>query len=153
MSANKSITIEHLRCASAERLEAIYAAPHSAPAPSGLYRCIDLGPTPANGARWAKLAVTLFFQLELAIDFDRRCWLIGPCRWATGEFSLPCQPSRWRATETYCFDYRETRLPEPIRCLLYDEVKPLTEGLCLGLGGINADAGRGDLRYFALVRQ
>jgi hypothetical protein len=36
--------------------------------------------------------------------------------------------------------------------LLYDEVKPLSEDLCLGMGGVNRGPGEGELFFFALVR-
>lgn len=61
-------------------------------------------------------------------------------------------PSRWRDTEAVTLHYERSRLPAPIRGVLYDEVKPLTDTICLGLGGINAERGDGDQFFFALER-
>jgi hypothetical protein len=36
--------------------------------------------------------------------------------------------------------------------MLYDEVKPLSADLLLGLGGVNAETGEGDHFFFTLER-
>lgn len=60
-----------------------------------------------------------------------------------------CSPSRWRDTQTLQLHYDLTRLP--FRGQLYDEVKPLSETLCLGLGGLNRQPEKeGDLFFFLL---
>jgi hypothetical protein len=59
--------------------------------------------------------------------------------------------SRWRDTETVRLHYEVSRLPGPVRAVLYDEVKVLSPSLCLGIGGINAARGRGDHFFYALV--
>ncbi|PKN31442.1 MAG: hypothetical protein CVU63_23915, partial [Deltaproteobacteria bacterium HGW-Deltaproteobacteria-20] len=61
-------------------------------------------------------------------------------------------PSRWRDTQTIRLHYHPSRLPGAVRTFLYDEVKPLTESLCLGIGGINAPRGRGEQFLFSLER-
>ena len=45
------------------------------------------------------------------------------------------------------------RLPRFVRDMLYDEVKPLSERLILGIGGINRGRGEGEHLFFALERQ
>jgi hypothetical protein len=87
------------------------------------------------------------------VDFDRSLWWFQHPRLALGAFSASAGRSRWRATETLRLDYGSSRLPAVVRDRLYDEVKPLSETLCLGIGGVNAPRDQGDLFFFALVRR
>ncbi|MBF0353458.1 MAG: hypothetical protein HQM11_20695, partial [SAR324 cluster bacterium] len=61
-----------------------------------------------------------------------------------GKFRSEIHPSRWRSAMVVGLHYESSQLPGFIRNLLYDEVKPLSETLCLGIGGFNRDKGEGD---------
>lgn len=90
--------------------------------------------------------------MPFGIDFDaRRWWFLHP-RLAVGRFELCQERSRWRDTDALTLRYHPSRLPGPLRDVLYDEVKPLGDDLLLGLGGLNWEVGRGDHFYFALTR-
>jgi hypothetical protein len=91
----------------------------------------------------------LFFEApRFGVDFDRRrWWFIHPALGA-GRFLATPGRSRWRDTETLKLSYAPSRLP--IRGLLYDEIKPLGDALCLGIGGLNFDRGEGDHFFFEL---
>jgi hypothetical protein len=93
-----------------------------------------------------------FVRLPFGIDFDRRRWFFVDPRLLVGRFATECGPSRWRDTDSVRLTYHGSRLPRIIRSSLYDEVKPLSDELCLGMGGINADRGTGDHFFFALRR-
>ena len=67
-------------------------------------------------------------------------------------FEARVERSRWRETDSVVLRYEGSRLPGALRRLLYDEVKPLGEGLVLGIGGGNDGPGRGDHFFFALER-
>ena len=69
-----------------------------------------------------------------------------------GHFEPSVGPSRWRNTDTIGLHYEISRLPGPIKRVLYDEVKRLDEATCLGIGGENEGPGKGDHFWFALER-
>lgn len=106
--------------------------------------------------RWARSrAVRLALSTSFAwppfgLDFDRCHWWFWHPRVALGRFSAAPGPSRWRDTDTLRLTYDRSRLPGPVRGVLYDEVKPVAPDLCLGIGGVNGPAGTGDLFFFAL---
>lgn len=94
-----------------------------------------------------------FFDPVLSIgNFIMR---IEASRWA-----LPsCQPKRsqpigQRLASTQCvtLNYETSALPGPVRGILYDEVKVLSDRHCLGIGGFKGPAGEGDNFYFLLTR-
>lgn len=89
-----------------------------------------------------------FERLSFGVDFVRRTWFFVHHAVRMGRFRIEPGRSRWRDTDTLRLRYDVSRLP--FRGLLYDEVKPLGDGLCLGLGGIDFDRGRGDLFFFLL---
>ena len=93
-----------------------------------------------------------FDLLRFGIDFDDARWFFVAPRMRVGHFRASVGPSRWRDTSTVRLDYDVSRLPGPVRGLLYDEVKPLSDDLCLGIGGTNADRGEGERFFFALTR-
>jgi hypothetical protein len=136
-------------------LEALYRECPAGPVPSGTFRGAVLCALDTPGARrpfyravdWAMFEVPAW-----GIDFDaRRWWFVRP-GFRIGHFEVVRGRSRWRPAETLQLRYDVSRLPRPIRRSLYDEIKPLNENLCLGLGGINAEAGEGDHFFFALAR-
>jgi hypothetical protein len=145
-----SVSLEALRGASLDELELLYAESAAGPAPSGRWRGETL--RYLTVPRWARVVDFLLFDAPpFGIDFDRRCWWFVRPWLAAGRFDASLGDSRWRGTQTLRLDYGASHLPGPVRRLLYDEVKPLGAELCLGLGGIKADAGRGEHFFFALV--
>jgi hypothetical protein len=143
-------TIRALRESSLEELEELYRDAAVGPIPSGRFRGEALCRVGSPFARSAAvtLMLTPFERLPFGVDFTTSTWFFVDARARIGRFRVEPGRSRWRDTETLRLRYDVSRLP--IRGLLYDEVKPLGQGLCLGLGGINAETGRGDLFFFAL---
>ncbi|MBI4957267.1 MAG: hypothetical protein HY908_34970 [Myxococcales bacterium] len=132
-----------------------------------LYRSAPLGPTPRGRFRGRMLGFVapggpgpamrlldraLFEWTPYGIDFDRSLWWFVAPALRVGRFRASVGPSRWREAEVVRLEYDVSRLPGPLRRILYDEVKPLDEGTALGLGGVNAERGRGDHFFFALER-
>lgn len=150
-----ALTLEILRQASLADLERLYATPGPAEVPAGRFRGAVLGAVDSAGARRPenRLMVWLGFSLpRFGVDFDYRAWWFHHPRLRVGAFAPHTGPSRWRDTDTVQLHYHPSRLPWPVKPLLYDEVKPLGPDLCLGLGGINRDRGEGELFYFSLSR-
>jgi hypothetical protein len=149
------MTKNELERASRDELEALYRDAPLGPAPSGCYRGKMLTWLDTPGAhRWhVRVADSLLFRaLPFGVDFDRNLWWFVRPRLRAGRFRTSVGPSRWREAETLRLEYDVSRLPWPVPRLLYDEVKPLAEGLCLGLGGMNFERGEGDHFFFALWR-
>lgn len=89
-----------------------------------------------------------FEHLSFWVDFVACTWAFVHPLVRMGSFRVDLGASRWRDTQTLRLRYDASRLP--FRRILYDEVKPLSDDLCLGLGGIDFDRGTGDLFYFVL---
>jgi hypothetical protein len=141
--------------ASLESLERIYRETPLGPPPSGSYRGRFLCWLPTPGARrWHVRLMDgiLFVPSRFGVDFDRNLWWFVTPRVALGRFEVTPGPSRWRETDTFRLTYGVSKLPRPVRGMLYDEVKPLSDGVCLGLGGVDAETGEGDHFYFVLER-
>jgi len=151
------ISVEELKHRELAGLEALYLQQGPAPRPpQGVFRGHFLRWLETQGARhpvWRPLVALMFQLIPFGVDFNERRWFFFGAPWlAAGRFAPRLQRSRWRETEVVCLDYDVSALPGPIRGLLYDEVQPLNESLCLGLGGINAPRGQGDLFFMALER-
>jgi hypothetical protein len=139
-----------------DRLEAVYRDAPIGPAPSGVFRGRFLCWLDTRGAKRLDVRAmdTLLFRwLRFGIDFDRRLWWFVRPELAAGRFYATVGPSRWRSTPTLRLRYDISSLPAPLRGMLYDEVKPLSADVCLGLGGLDAKRGDGDHFFFALQRQ
>lgn len=143
-------TANELRSGSLEVLEALYRTAPPLPVPTRLFhgQVLHRVDTPFARSPTASAVLLPFEKLSFGVDF-------GSCRWfflnpllRVGHFRVTAGRSRWRPTETLQLHYDVSRLP--IRGVLYDEVKPLSDTLCLGLGGLNRDAGQGDLFFFLL---
>ncbi len=143
-------TLRDLRQSSIDQLEQLYRDAPIRPPPKGRFRGEALARVDTRFARSAPITATLvpWERLPFGIDFETSTWFFVHPRVRVGRFRLARERSRWRETETFQMRYDVSRLP--IRGVLYDEVKPLDETLCLGLGGINFERGRGDLFFFAL---
>lgn len=99
------------------------------------------------------LDAVVFQRLPWGIDFDANVWFSFSPVLTAGRFEARAERSRWRDTRAFGMHYGVSRLPELVKRALYDEVKPLGGALCLGIGGINREAGMGDHFYFALARR
>jgi hypothetical protein len=137
-------------------LEELYARPAELTVPTGAFRGHYLRSCESPGA--ARLANRLMvwagFRLPpFGVDFDRRCWWFWLPQLGVGRFSPTVGHSQWRPAETVRLEYHGSALPRSIRQALYDEVRPLTADLCLGLGGLNRPTGEGELFFFALSRR
>lgn len=147
------VDLATLTRSSADELEAIYAEGRDFAPPRGRFLgtvLCRLNNRGANHPLWKSLEQLGFEAVSFGVDFDARVWLFGDRRIAMGRFEPKRGPSRWRDTETLQLHYDVSRLPRFLSRLLYDEVKPLSEGLCLGIGGINARRGSGDHFFFGL---
>ena len=145
-----------LQSASLATLEQRYRSAPCIEWEPGLYRGHVLRRLDNRGtARIANrlMMVAGFEHTPFWVDRTRNLWAFGHPRLAAGRFVAQRQPSRWRATETWGLHYQRSRLPSLLRNRLYDEVKPLSPTLCLGIGGLNAEKDDGDLFFFALERE
>jgi hypothetical protein len=150
-----NLTLSDLKRSSVAELEEIFASDDPFAIPDGRYRGIHLVRLDNRGAREPRTRWAQYVGFELTpfgIDFDDRRWYFFHPRLRAGKFQARIGPSRWRPTEAVTLHYDPSRLPTPLRNILYDEVKPLTDRLCLGLGGLNAGRGEGDHFFFALER-
>lgn len=91
-----------------------------------------------------------FEAMPWGIDFTKDDWFFFAPVIGMGRFNAEARDSRWRDTRSFGLNYAVSDLPKWITRELYDEVKPLSGSLCLGLGGINRARGLGDHFYFAL---
>jgi hypothetical protein len=141
-----------LRHAPLDQLEKTYREAPLGPAPTGIYQGTFLyWLPPSNNLLVRAFDTVMFERTRFGIDFDRRLWWFVTPKLAAGRFEISEGPSRWRPAETYRLEYSVSKLPG--RGLLYDEVKPLDDDVCLGMGGTNAPAGKGDHFWFALHRR
>ena len=153
-----SLSLTRLVQCSVAELEVLYVESRPVSVPSGCYRGVHLAWLDTPGARpWARPPVIRPLQhlgfrlLPFGVDFIRHRWFFFHPTLGIGRFVAETGRSRWRDTETVRLHYEVSRLPGPVRAVLYDEVKALSPSLCLGIGGINAPRGRGDHFFIALV--
>lgn len=142
------ITAQDLRSSGLEVLEQIYREAPVGPLPARVFEGEVLHRVASPFARslTASAVVLPFERLSFGVDFSTGAWFFVHRRVQLGHFRVVPGPSRWRATQTLQLHYDVSRLP--FRGVLYDEVKPLSQTLCLGLGGLNRDPG--DLFFFLL---
>ena len=141
-------TAPELRGSPLEVLERLYRDAPARPAPARRFRGEVLHRIASPYARrWSSAAVLLpFARLRFGVDFGSGAWFFVHPRVQLGHFRVEAGPSRWRDTQTLQLHYDVSRLP--FRGVLYDEVKPLSDTLCLGLGGLDREPG--DLFFFLL---
>ena len=154
-SAEQNITLAGLKGSSLDRLEQIYVEREPAKLDNGLYKGHFLGMLDSMDAKkpWLWLISNGGFNwIPFWIDFSKNRWCFFHPKVALGKFETTVGPSRWRETQTYQLHYECSHLPGFVKRHLYDEVKPINEALCLGMGGVNAPDNRGDLFFFALER-
>ncbi len=156
IQSDGEINLADLKGASLAELEALYLARPVLPLPAGLLTGRLLGWLDAPEARhplWRPLLTGMFELAPFGVDFDRRRWFFGHRRLQVGRFEASPGPSVWHPTETYRLGYEGSRLPGPIRGLLYDELKPLSDRLCLGIGGLNPSGRPAAVFFFGLERE
>lgn len=145
-------TLADLRAASRDALEALYRDAPLGPRPRGRFRGQALLrlDSPLTRTLRGDLLLAPFERAPFGVDFTRAAWFFFRPWLRLGRFRIEPGRSRWRDAEVFRLEYDVSRLPRPIRGRLYDEIKPLSEALCLGIGGLNAGRGEGDLFFFAL---
>ena len=148
-------TIHELRALGLAELEATYAAERHFAIPEGRFRGQVLARLDSAGAHrpMSRMIIGGFRAVGFGVDFTSCRWYFVHPRLQAGRFRPEVHASRWRDTQVIGLHYQDSRLPGPIRAALYDEVKPLGDSICLGIGGLNAERGEGDLFFFALERE
>ena len=143
-------TAQALRDSPIEALEQLYREAPARPAPPRRFRGEVLHRVDTPFARSAAITALLvpFERAPFGVDFVTRTWFFFHPRLRVGHFRVEPGRSRWRDTEALLMRYDVSRLP--IRGVLYDEVKPLGDTLCLALGGLDFERGTGDLFFFLL---
>ena len=137
-------------------LDRLYVETPLGPPPEGIFDGELLRWIPTDGpcvGGFLALEWVGFVLLPWGIRFDERLWWFELPAIAAGRFVATAGPSRWRDTETYRLSYTTSHLPRFFRKILYDEVKPLDEDTCLGIGGVNRERGQGDHFYYLLKRR
>jgi hypothetical protein len=137
-------------------LEARYASAPLGPPPRGLFRGRHLGRIPDRKVPYVVpidrvLFEWMTFGIRFADDDSGRWWFMRPGL-AAGRFDQSPGPSRWRDTQTRRLVYHRSRLPRPVRGMLYDEVKMLDTDRGLGIGGLNRGRGEGDFFFYSIER-
>lgn len=148
-------SLARLRGLGPEGFEALWREPRGLSPLAGLWRghvLRRLDHATARRPLWRWSEQLGFEWLPFWVDFDRSEWCFVTPALRVGRFEAHAGPSRWRDTEAYALRYERSRLPRPLRRVLYDEVKPLDDRWVLGLGGIDAGRGRGDHFHFVLER-
>jgi hypothetical protein len=136
-------------------LERLYLEEQPLPGPSGVLAgelLCWLEGLPARHPLWRPLTALMFQLVPFGVDFDRRCWYFGRPGLQVGRFELVPGRSRLRATTALGLHYQVSSLPGPVKGLLYDEVKPLDQRTCLGLGGLVLGGQAHPLFFFLLRR-
>jgi hypothetical protein len=144
-----------LKRAAPRELEELYVRSGGVSVPKGVFRGRHLVwlDTPAAHDPVLRPVEELFFRrLPWFIDFDRKCWFWFGRRYRVGHFSPSVGPSRWRDAETIRMLYDDRHLPGFVNQWLYDEVKPIGDDVCLGMGGVSGRRGAGEQFFFALRR-
>lgn len=148
------MNLESLKQCSQQELEDTYCQSGPVVAPTGCFDGTCLMRLDQPGDRRPGYLVTKSFELvPFGVNFDACLWYFFHPFLGVGRFRADIGSSRWRDSTVVSLHYDVSRLPNVIRNVLYDEVKPLTDDLCLGIGGLNQGRGIGDHFFFALTRR
>lgn len=159
MNTDADRLIAEFRSKPALELDAIFSAPGAAALPQpGNYtgtwlRRIENAGTykPFNlVSQWLMFEVTPF-GITFNADATGIWYFFNPAL-AVGNFAMRAEASAWRKTQCVTLNYETAALPAPVRDMLYDEVRVLSENHCLGIGGFKGPVGDGDNFYFLLTR-
>lgn len=148
-----SYTADELQRLSIDELDEVFCETESVELPYGCFTGRTICRLRNRGAKLPLPRFLEYVGFELApygIDFRSNRWFFVSSALQAGRFAPRVSRSRWRPTEVVALHYNVSRLPRPMRNFLYDEVKPLSDTLLLGLGGINRELGMGDHFYFTL---
>ena len=141
---------DRIAAASLGELERIYATAPLAPLPGGVWRGRWLHDLRMSAP--AKLvAHALFRWPTFGLDLDAYTWWFGRPDRVASRYEPVVGRSRWRDAEVVRLDYRRT-MPWPMRAVIYDELKPLSDDCVLGIGGMNGTGSHGAWVYFVLQR-
>ena len=152
-SVDMPLSIDPLR-ASLPELERWYLEAPVCEKPRGLFHGRHLAWLPTTAPRWLRPTLVVgFCWLVFGVDFDRDVWFFVDRRLRIGRFRADIGRSRWRDTRAVRLHYDISSLPGRVSGFLYDEVKPIDERRCLGMGGVNAPAGRGEQFFFLLEKE
>jgi len=151
---DKLIQLNDLKNASIEGLETLYCEHTASPSPKGCFQGIFLQRLDKPGNRRPLYYGSKSFEfLPFGIDFNSCKWYFFHPLMRIAKFRTQCEASRWRDCEVIKLHYDVSHLPSVIKRVLYDEIKPISHDLCLGLGGFNLEKDEGDQFYFALIRR
>ncbi len=146
-------TAEELHQLSIGELEQIFCETCPVELPYGCFKGRHITRLNNPGAKLPLSRVLEFLGFEVApfgVDFRSNRWFFFSSLIQAGRFAPQVSRSRWRPTDVVSMHYNVSRLPGPMRNFLYDEVKPLSDTLLLGLGGINRELNMGDHFFFTL---
>jgi len=148
-------SLHQLTRATRADLEELYARSGPLSVPTGVFHGHHLMWLDTPAARHPVLRTLeelVFARLPWTLDFDRRRWFWFDVPLGLAHFSPSIGQSRWRDAQTIRMLYDDRALPGFVNQFLYDEVKPLSDDVCLGMGGISAGRGKGEQFFFALSR-
>ncbi len=152
---DENIELSRLAAMSAAELDALYSERRPAAWPAGCARGRLLAWVPGPATRhplWRPLLAAMFQLSPFGLDYDRRCWFFGLRPLCSAHFDISLGASRWRPGPCYRLHYDSSSLPQAVRNRLYDEIKPLTPDLGLGLAGLHFKGRPVPVFYFALQR-
>lgn len=159
MSADADKLIAEFRVKPVTELEAIFSTPGAATLPQpGNYKGTWLRRIENAGTYKPFNLVSQWLMFELTpfgITFNSDAtgiWYFFHPALSAGNFAMRAEASQWRNTQCVTLNYEMAALPHPVRDILYDEVRVLSENHCLGVGGFKGPAGEGDNFYFLLTR-
>ncbi len=148
--------METLQGKSLSEVEALFRDAPLAPPPKGRFQGTLLhwleGP-PARHRLWRPALALMFQFTPFGVDFDARRWFLLHHRLRLGHFEAVPRRSRWREADVYGLEYEVSRLPGHLKALLYDELKPLSPDVCLGIGGMVLQGDPQPAFFFSLERQ
>lgn len=156
MSERETPTAAELRAMSLAQLESVWTRRVELSPPRGVFRGHALSRIDHPTSRrplWRYSERLGFVWIPFGVDFDRRLWFFFNRHIAMGRFEMAAGESRWRDTDAIRLSYGHSKLPGFVRNVLYDEVKPLSERLILGIGGINQERDAGEHFFFTLEKR
>ena len=159
MNTDADTLIADFRAKPAAELDAIFSAPGAARLPQpGNYKGTWLRRIENAGTYKPFNLISQWLMFELTpfgITFNADAtgiWYFFNPALAAGNFAMCAEASKWRNTQCATLNYENAGLPGPVRDILYDEVRVLSDNHCLGIGGFKGPAGDGDNFYFLLTR-
>ncbi len=148
------MNLDQLKQHDMQELERLFCGTEPLFIPKGCYDGCVLGRLDEAGNRRPLYLGSKSFEIvPFGVDFDVCKWFFFTPFVQVGHFRTEIAKSRWRDCETITLNYEVSRMPDFARKIFYDEIRPLSDDLCLGIGGFNYEAGIGDHFLFALERR